>query len=105
MQNRRNRGPSPIQDALKTFLRERGLTAPKRDARTFRAWESALGVRLSKKAEPVRFQRGELTVEVESSAHLQELKNFTGEGYRERANEILQQPDAIRRVVFKLRSQ
>ena len=52
---------------------------------------------------PVAFRNGDLTVEVASSALLQELKSFTADGFRRKANEIL--GDArIRRVVVKLMS-
>ena len=49
-----------------------------------------------------RRNEDDLLVEVESSAHLQELKQFTGEDFRRRANERLGR-ERIRRVVFKLK--
>lgn len=51
-------------------------------------------------AQPVRFRGGELTVEVSSAVHLQELRNFTGDEVRRKANEKLGN-DTIRRVVFR----
>jgi len=71
-------------------------------ARVFHAWNETLGSALGAHARPVRYRAGELVVEVDSAAHMHEMKNFTGEGYRKRANERLGQ-EAIRRVVFKLR--
>ncbi len=69
----------------------------------FEAWCRALGASLGRHARPVRFERGDLTVEVDSSAHLHELKVFTGEGFRKKANAELGSP-RIRRVVYKLRA-
>ena len=57
---------------------------------------------LRRRARAVRFKRGELTVEVESAAHLQELSSFTGESIKREANRILGD-DRIRNVVFKLK--
>jgi len=91
-----------MQDALKEFLRETGLGARLRYWEIYQAWSKALGVRLSKRARPVRFDRGTLTVELESAAHMHELKNFTGEDYRNKANKLLG-ANRITRVEFKLK--
>ena len=97
------RGPAPLGDALRSFLRSSGLDAQLRDARVYAAWDAALGEALAKRAVPVRFHEGELTVEVTSSVHLQELTNFTGEQYRALANARLGR-EAIQRVAFKARA-
>ena len=73
-----------------------------RHVAVFQAWNAALGTALARRARPVRFERGELVVEVDSAAHYQELAAFTGEGFRERANEGLGEP-SIRRVTFRLK--
>jgi len=91
-----------IQDALDGYLRASGLGARLRTWPVFRAWIEALGPDLARRAKPVRFERGELVVEVDSATHFQELASFTGEGYRERANARLPKPD-IRRVAFRLK--
>ena len=52
---------------------------------------------------PVRFSRGELTVEVDSAVYLQELSNFTGEGYRRQVNRALKK-ELVQRLTFKLKS-
>jgi hypothetical protein len=49
----------------------------------------------------VRFQGGELVVEVGSSAHLQELKSFLGEQLRTEANRRLG-AETIQRVTFRI---
>ena len=87
---------------MRGFLQESGLGAQLKDARVFRAWTDALGELLAKRARPVRFQFGELTVEVESSAHLHELQNFTGESYRQAANASLGD-ERIKKVLFHLK--
>jgi len=97
------RGPAPLGDALRSFLRSSGLDAQLRDARVYAAWHAAVGDALAKRAVPVRFDQGELTVEVTSSAHLQELTNFTGEQYRALANARMGR-EVIQRVVFKARA-
>jgi len=97
------KGPSPIGHAIKAFLRDTGLGARPRDMRVFQAWKDAVGDELAQRVVPVRYRDGELTVEVESTVHLQELKSFTGEGYRREANARLGN-EAIRKLAFKLRS-
>jgi hypothetical protein len=100
-------GVSSLQAELSTFLRASGLDAHIRHWKVFEAWSKALGAELGKRARAVRFQNGELTVEVESAAHLHELRNFTGEGFRRAANAHLEKGDrrdSIRRIAFKLKS-
>ena len=91
-----------MQDAMSRFLRASGLATQMRSWPVFQAWIAAAGVDLARHARPVRFERGELLVEVGSAAHYQELAAFTGESYRERANERLPRPE-IRRIVFRLK--
>ena len=55
------------------------------------------------KVKPVRFRNGELSVEVKSSALLYELRSFTGEDFRNAANERLGK-EAIRKIAFRLRN-
>ena len=99
----RRGGAIPIQEALESFLKGRGLGPVSLSGRVFSAWRKAAGTALARRAVPVRFSRGELTVEVSSATHFQELANFTGETYRIRANEILG-GDRIRSVAFKRKS-
>lgn len=91
-----------MQDALKFFMRDSGLSSHMRHWPVFEAWNDVLGKDLARRARPVRFQGGELCVEVESAAHLHELKNFTGEQYRALTNERLGKQE-IRRLVFRLK--
>ncbi|MEW6074153.1 MAG: DUF721 domain-containing protein [Planctomycetota bacterium] len=95
-------GPRPIQHALREFLRQTGLGARPQSGRVFAAWTEVVGPVLAARAVPVRFRDGELVVEVESAVHLQELKNFTGERFRQRANAELG-TETIRKLAFKLK--
>jgi len=98
----RSRGPTVLGDALSHFLRESGIGAQLRHAGVFRAWSDALGPRLGERAKAVRFQFGELTVEVESAPHMHELQNFTGEQFRRAANAQLGE-EVIHKVLFRLK--
>ncbi len=95
-------GPRPIRDAIHQFFRESGLRRPPTHANVFRAWTEAAGAPWKERAVPVAFRAGQLTVEVDSSVHLHELRNFRGEPLRGRANASLGQ-DLIRKVVFRLK--
>ncbi len=96
------RGPTPLGDALRHFLKDSGLGAQLRHARVYGAWSDSVGPRLRERAKPVHFQFGELTVEVESAPHMHELQNFTGEQYRRGANQSLGD-EVIKKVLFRLK--
>ena len=96
------RGPVALGDALRGFLRTSGLGGRLRNARVYQAWSDALGEQAARHARPVKFHFGDLTVEVESSVHLHELQNFTGEQYRQDANRRLGE-ERIRKVCFRLK--
>lgn len=99
---RTKREPVPMQGALQRFLRESGLDRRLKHWPVFEAWTAAVGPSLARRAIPVRFGDGELVVEVESAAHLQELKNFTGDHYRALANQRLGRAE-IAQVVFRMK--
>ena len=84
------------------MLRDSGLNAGVKNERVFRAWRESAGSKLKARAVPVRFRRGELIVEVDSSAHLHELQSFTGEDIRTKANSALGS-EVLRKVTFKLK--
>jgi predicted nucleic acid-binding Zn ribbon protein len=96
------REPVALGDALRRFLRASGLSEHARHFTIFAAWDEVLGVQLARRARPVAFQAGTLSIEVESAAHLHELQNFTGEQYRSLANTRLGKTE-IRKVVFRLK--
>ena len=98
--DRRARGPASIASVLSAYLRESGLAPRMRNLPVFRAWSEALGRELARHARAVRFQKGELVVEVDSATHLHELANFSGERFRVLANQRLGS-EQIRRVTFQ----
>jgi hypothetical protein len=90
-----------MEHAMAAFLRDSGLDSKLAQARVAKVWSEVLGEPLAHRARAVRFQKGELLVEVQSAAHLHELSNFTGERYRVLANKKLGAA-RITRVVFQL---
>jgi len=99
---RRRREPTALREALRTFLRESGLGARIRHTEVFQAWTGAIGPDLARHVQAVRFERGELCVEVDSSVHLHELRNYTAEGFRQEANRRLGS-ERILRLQLKLK--
>lgn len=97
---RRRGGTQSIAHVMKSVLRDSGLAEGLRRARIHDAWKRAVGEDLARHMTIVRFRRGELVIEVDSSAHLHELKNFTGDQFRRTANDNLGAA-RIRRVVFQ----
>jgi hypothetical protein len=96
----------PLKDAVGGFLRASGLSTRMRHLEVFSAWNRAVGESLARRAKPVRFERGDLVVEVDSAAHHQELVGFTGDDCRERANQLLARipgGPTIRRAIFRLK--
>jgi hypothetical protein len=91
-----------MREAMHSFLKTSGLDRHMRDFPVFEAWRTAAGENVARRARAVRFRDGELVVEVESAAHLQELKSFTGEGLRQRANQPFGR-EVIRSIAFKLK--
>lgn len=98
----RHGGVASMEDAVKTWLHASGLGSRVRHGAVYEAWIAVAGRDLARHARPVRFERGELCVEVESAVHLHELANFTGEDLRALANARLGRPE-IKRVVFRLK--
>ena len=90
-----------MKDAMRSFLVDSGIGAKLKHAEVYRAWTQVVGPALATRARAVRFEHGELTVAVRSAPHFQELKGFTGEGFRRAANKRLG-AERIRRVTFRL---
>ena len=91
-----------MQQGLKALFKETGLDQQMRDFAVYDAWRQALGKDFSKRARAVQFRGGVLTVETESSAQRHELASFTGESYRQQANNILG-TERIKRITYKLK--
>ncbi len=95
-------GPTPMKEVMRDYLASSGLERKLRDWPVHDAWREAAGEAFARHARPVALRHGVLTVEVDSAAHLQELKSFTGERYRLLANQSLGREE-IRQVTFKLK--
>ena len=95
-------GVAPLAVALAEFLRANRLDGRLAEQQVLAAWRAAVGERLAGQARALRFRSGELLVEVASAAQLQELRNFTGEGYRQAANRELG-AERIRKLSFQPR--
>jgi predicted nucleic acid-binding Zn ribbon protein len=90
-------------EALGQFLRATGLERRMGEQRVLSAWSAVVGPERALRARAVRCRNGELLVEVDSAALLQELKNFTGEGLRRAVNQRLGGGEPIQRVSFQPR--
>jgi len=97
----RKGGRIMLKDAVRDFMRSSGLAARQNSGAVFAAWNDVAEALLGSRAPAVRFQGGELVVEVGSSAHLQELKSFVGEQLRTEANRRLGS-ETIQRVTFRI---
>lgn len=102
MENKKRRGPLPLDGLIKSFLRENNLTTSPGYTTVFRAWNDTASPTMRNHTEPVLFRGGKLTVEVDSAPLLQELRNFTGEAQRRKVNAQLGK-ETIRRIAFKKR--
>lgn len=98
----KRRGPSPLKEAIRGFLREHRLSERSQGNEVLTAWDGVLDPELRQHACAVRFQRGTLTVEVDSTVLLHDLKTFSGEAYRKKANDSLGATQ-IKKVAYKLR--
>ncbi len=94
-------GVASLRNVLGAYLRSSGLERQFSSARIHQAWRDAVGPAMAARARSVRFENGVLEVHVKSAAHLQELKSFTGEGFRAAANRRLG-GERIQRVEFRL---
>lgn len=92
--------PAGLGDLLGEVTRAAGLGSAKRVDPVFEAWDQVVGEQLAAVATPVRFRRGELSIDVSSASHYHELVAFTGEGLRKRLNERLGE-ERVQRLAFK----
>jgi len=102
-QGDRRGGVASMGEALGQFLRATGLERRMGEQRALAAWSAALGPERAARARAVRYRSGELLVEVDSAALLQELKNFTGEGLRRAVNQRLGGGEPVQRISFQPR--
>lgn len=96
-------GLSSLQESLGSYMRATGLTRRRAESPVYAAFDAVAGSDLARRARPVRFARGVLTVEVDSASHLHELESFRGEEMRQRVNRQLGRDD-VRKIAFKPRN-
>jgi hypothetical protein len=92
----------PMDESVVEYLQVSGLLQRKKAAPAIAAWDEAAGPELSERARAVSFRRGILTIEVESSTLLSELRGFASEDLRARADALLEEA-SIRKLSFKLK--
>lgn len=85
----RSGGMHSVGQILPGLLDKLGVFGGIREQRVVEAWAQAVGPEILGRARAAQLRGGTLYVEVESAALLQELRNFTGDTHRKRANEIL----------------
>ena len=96
-------GTSPLSEVLRGLVRNTEFGQRVARAEVTQAWREALGPARAARARVVAFRKGgELVVEVESAAHLHELKSFSGDAFVRAANQRLGSP-RIRRATFQLK--
>jgi len=103
LERKESKGPQPLSELVRGFLRQHGVQRSTGDERVLEAWTDAAGATWRKRAVPVLFRGGQLTLEVTNSIDLSELKSFRAEDIRLRANRNLGQT-LIHKLAFKLRS-
>jgi hypothetical protein len=91
--------PESARDLLKAVLQEVGSKASRR--RFQDAIEHAVGERLAPHLQVLGFRRGKLTVQVDSSPLLAELRGFRSEEIRQRCNEVLK-PEQVAKIDFRM---
>jgi predicted nucleic acid-binding Zn ribbon protein len=72
----RQPGPQRIGDVLRDFLAASGLDSPLKHLEVYCAWEEVVGPGLAPHTRIAGFTRHKLYVEVDSTAHLHELRTF-----------------------------
>jgi len=100
VQQKKPRGPLALDGLINSFLRENHLNREGVHLAVFRAWDELAEEAGIKHTHAVLYRRGHLTIEVSSAALLQELRNFTGESYRNKINERFQK-EMIQKITFK----
>ena len=90
-----------VGDAMSEYFSDTGLLQRKKIQPAFDAWREAAGDELSDRARPVSFRRGDLVIEVDSTALLSELRGFASEDLRTRTNALLE-GTSVRKLTFKL---
>jgi predicted nucleic acid-binding Zn ribbon protein len=97
---KRARDPEKLGDILRNFLHASGLDSNLKHLEVYSAWEEVVGKEIGTHTRAAGFRRHKLYIDVDSSAHLHELRSFHKahllKDLRERVPSIL-----IQDIVFR----
>lgn len=82
------RDPQPFSAVLAKLVKARGWQRPAAEATLFGQWEKVVGADVADHCRPVKLERGELTVEAESTAWATQLRLLAGSLLRQIAAAI-----------------
>ena len=94
------KGFTHIKDIINNIIVTSALPIDVNDMRIWDIWDSVVGEKISKHAQPSTIKNGVLTVKVTDSVWMQDLK-FEAEGIKERLNCELK-GEAVRKIKFKV---
>ena len=89
-----------IKDIINNIIVTSALPIDFDDIRIWDIWDSVVGERISRHAQPSKIKKGVLTVKVTDSVWMQDLK-FEAEGIRERLNCELKN-EAVSKIKFRV---
>jgi predicted nucleic acid-binding Zn ribbon protein len=72
------RDPQPLGAVLARLIKVRGWQGPAAEATVFGQWERLVGADVAAHCRPIKLERGELTVEAESTAWATQLRLLAG---------------------------
>lgn len=72
------RDPQPFAAVLARLVRDRGWRRPAAEASLFGRWDRVVGTDIAEHCRPIKLERGELTVEAESTAWATQLRLLAG---------------------------
>ncbi len=73
----KGRGPQRVGEVLRAFLETSGLANQLKHLEIYSAWEEVVGPAIARRTRIAGFTRHKLYVDVDSAAHLQELRTFS----------------------------
>ena len=94
------KGFTHIKDIINNIIVTSALPIDFDDIRIWDIWDSVVGERISRHAQPSKIKKGVLTVKVTDSVWMQDLE-FEAEGIRERLNLGLKN-EAVSKIKFRV---
>jgi len=94
------KGFTHIKDIINNIIVTSALPIDFDDIRIWDIWDSVVGERISRHAQPSKIKKGVLTVKVTDSVWMQDLK-FEAEGIRKRLNCGLKN-EAVSKIKFRV---